>query len=149
MSNDFSNVGSLLTPFVGAARDLQREINGAYTRTKTALNKEGIFGLSESSLEVLRLILEFSDQCSSPLEIAEQGIMDKGAFNRCLTSLEENEHVTLEQKDNKITSVALTDEGRSIAALFQEKLEQELEKLLESKGLERLAGLHTQYQSPA
>jgi DNA-binding MarR family transcriptional regulator len=74
-------------------------------------------------------LLKTKSQSNNPLDIAEDAEMDKGAFNRCLKSLEDQGLVKLKRDGSKLSQVKLSSEGKKVARLFEEKLNSELAKL--------------------
>lgn len=129
--------------FFGAVRDLNRRVNSALTSIKSSLVEQGIFGVSEADLTVLHLILEFEGTTSTPIKIAEQGMMDKGAFTRLLPALERSELVVLERDGKTITNVTLTDKARTIAQRVQQEMNRLAQDLIKSQELKRLASQFT------
>ena len=113
-----------------ASRIFNRVVNGVLERSKTALYKEnGILGLSVADLTSLHILLKTQSKSNDPLDIAEEAEMDKGAFNRCLKSLEDQGLVELKRDGSKVSCVKLKSEGKKVARLFEEKLNRELAKL--------------------
>lgn len=115
--------------FFGAARNLNRIITSALDSVIKDLRNQGIFGVSTADLTALQLTLEAEGTTSNPIEIAEMGQMDKGAFNRCLKNLETN-YVSLQRKGTTITSVTLTKAGRDLAEKYQAALNAKANELL-------------------
>ena len=126
---------SLATEFFGTLREVERTVNGRIDKMRK--NDMGGMFLSAVNIQALHLVLEFS-HLSSPLKIAEEGQMVKGAFVRALKSLSENGLVTL--TDNK---VSLTTDGKKAAKICSEALESAAQELIQTDAAKMFAKMVT------